>query len=112
MASGNLAAFGASRESPIGEIACPRRIEILEHLDFFGVGDSIRIVRATAVLAILSDRDADRMTMAILSAGPRVNENHGVRASRPHASIGGTPPISRLATLIGHRNPLGQRPTA
>ena len=73
-------------------------------LGLLGVGDSIRIVRVTAVPAILSDRDADRMTMAILSAGPRVNENHGVRASRPHASIGGTPPISRLATLIGYRN--------
>lgn len=73
-------------------------------LGLLGVGDSIRIVRATAVRAILSDRHADRMTMAILSAGPRVNENHGVRASRPHAPIGGKPPISRLANLGGHRN--------
>ena len=38
-------------------------------LGLLGVGDSIRIVRATAVPAILSDRHADRMTMAILSAG-------------------------------------------
>ena len=38
LASGNPAAFGASSESSIGEIACPRRIEILECLDFWAWG--------------------------------------------------------------------------
>lgn len=57
LASGNPAAFVAGSESPIGEIACPRRIEILECLDFWAVGDSIRIVRATAAPAILSERN-------------------------------------------------------
>ena len=39
-------------------------------LGLLGVGDSIRIVRATAALAILSERNADRVTTVILSAGP------------------------------------------